>query len=317
MATTTSLTTTYAGQHSGMWVKAALLSGNTLSNGGMTIMPNIAYKAVINKLSTDGLLANASCDFSATSTVTITERTLTLENFQVNLSLCKKDYVTSWQSEEMGYSANKVLAKSFADYLLAFVVEKVAAAIESSIWNGVNATDGQVAGIMTLLTADASLPTANEISGASVTAANVVEELEKIYKAIPAAVYGADDLKIYVSQNIAKSYISALGGFGASGLGSNGTDNKGTQWYTNGSLTYGGIPLFVANGLTANQAIAAQTSNLFFGCGLLNDANEVRLIDTAETLGDDNVRVVMRAGYAVNYHSVSDIVTYGITNSAN
>ena len=317
MATTTSLTTTYAGQHSGMWVKAALLSGNTLSNGGMTIMPNIAYKAVISKLSTDGLLANASCDFTATSTVTITERTLTLENFQVNLSLCKKDYITSWQSEEMGYSANKVLAKSFADYLLAFVVEKVAAAIESSIWNGVNATDGQVAGIMTLLTADAALPTANEVAGTTVTASNVIEELEKVYKAIPAAVYGADDLKIYVSQNIAKSYISALGGFGVAATSNNGTDNKGTQWYTNGSLTYGGIPLFVANGLTAQQMLAAQTSNLFFGCGLQNDANDVRLIDTSETLGDDNVRIVMRAGYAVNYHSVSDIVTYGITNSAN
>jgi len=300
-----------------MWVKAALLSGNTLSNGGMTIMPNIAYKAVISKLSTDGLLANASCDFSATSTVTITERTLTLENFQVNLSLCKKDYITSWQSEEMGYSANKVLAKSFADYLLAFVVEKVASAIESSIWNGVNATDGQVAGIMTLLTTDAALPAANEVSGTSVTAANCIEELEKVYKAIPAAVYGADDLKIYVSQNIAKSYISALGGFGVAATSNNGVDNKGTQWYTNGSLTYGGIPLFVANGLTANQMLAAQTSNLFFGCGLLNDANEIRLIDTSETLGDDNVRIVMRAGYAVNYHSVSDLVTYGITNAAN
>jgi hypothetical protein len=124
-------------------------------------------------------------------------------------------------------------------------------------------------------------------------------------------------LKLYVSQNIAKLYVRALGGFGASGLGANGSDNKGTQWYNNGQLTFDGIPLFVANGLTANQAIAAQTSNLFFGCGLLNDANEVRLIDTAETLGDDNVRVVMRAGYAVNYHSVSDIVTYGITNAAN
>jgi len=317
MPTSTSLSTTYAGQHSGMWVKAALLSGNTLANGGMTIMPNIAYKAVINKLSTDGLLANASCDFTATSTVTITERTLTLENFQVNLSLCKKDYITSWQSEEMGYSANKVLAKSFADYLLAFVVEKVAAAIETSIWNGVNATDGQVAGIMTLLTADASLPTANEVAGTTVTAANVIAELGKIVDAIPAALYGKDDLKLYVSQNIAKLYVRALGGFGASGLGANGSDNKGTQWYNNGQLTFDGIPLFVANGLTANQAIAAQTSNLFFGCGLLNDANEVRLIDTAETLGDDNVRIVLRAGYAVNYHSVSDIVTYGITNSAN
>jgi uncharacterized protein YunC (DUF1805 family) len=317
MPTSTSLSTTYAGQHSGMWVKAALLSGNTLANGGMTIMPNIAYKAVINKLSTDGLLANASCDFTATSTVTITERTLTLENFQVNLSLCKKDYITSWQSEEMGYSANKVLAKSFADYLLAFVVEKVAAAIEVSIWNGVNATDGQIAGIMTLLTTDAALPAANEVAGTTLSATNIIAELGKVVDAIPAAVYGKEDLKIYVSQAAAKFYVRALGGFGTSGLGSAGYDNKGTQWYTNGNLTFDGIPLFVANGLTANQMLAAQTSNLFFGCGLLNDANEVRLIDTAETLGDDNVRIVMRAGYAVNYHSVSDIVTYGITNSAN
>jgi hypothetical protein len=317
MPTSTSLTTTYAGQHSGMWVKAALLSGNTLANGGMTIMPNIAYKAVINKLSSDGLLANASCDFTATSTVTITERTLTLENFQVNLSLCKKDYITSWQSEEMGYSANKVLAKSFADYLLAFVVEKVSAAIEVSIWNGVNATDGQVAGIMTLLTTDAALPAANEVAGTTLSATNIIAELGKVVDAIPAAVYGKEDLKIYVSQAAAKFYVRALGGFGTSGLGSAGYDNKGTQWYTNGNLTFDGIPLFVANGLTANQMLVAQTSNLFFGCGLQNDANDVRLIDTSETLGDDNVRIVLRAGYAVNYHSVSDLVTYGITNSAN
>ena len=92
MATTTSLTTTYAGQDSKMWVKAALLSGNTLSNGGMTIMPNIAYKTTLHKLATDGLLKDATCDFTATSTVTITERQLTLEPFQVNLQLCKKDF---------------------------------------------------------------------------------------------------------------------------------------------------------------------------------------------------------------------------------
>jgi len=63
--------------------------------------------------------------------------------------------------------------------------------------------------------------------------------------------------------------------------------------------------------------IAAQTSNLFFGCGLLNDANEVRVLDMANLDGSDNVRIVLRASYAVNYHSVSDIVTYGITNAAN
>jgi hypothetical protein len=268
-------------------------------------------------LSTDGLLKDATCDFTATSTVTITERTLTLEPFQVNLQLCKKDFLASWQAEEMGFSANKVLAKSFADYLLAYVLEKVAEAVESSIWNGTNATSGQVAGIMTLLTTDAALPAANEISGTTLSAANIVEELGKLVTAIPSAVYGKEDLKLYVSQAAAKFYVRALGGFGASGLGANGTDNKGTQWYNNGQLTFDGIPLFVANGLTANQMLAAQTSNLFFGTGLLSDLNEVKLLDMSNLDGSDNVRFVMRAAYAVNYHSVSDIVTYGITNSAN
>ena len=317
MATTTSLTTTYAGQDSKMWVKAALLSGVTLSNGGMTIMPNIAYKTTLHKLATDGLLKDATCDFTATSTVTITERQLTLEPFQVNLQLCKKDFLSSWDSEEMGFSANKVMAKSFTDYLLAYVTEKVASSVETAIWVGANATSGQIDGISTLLSLDAALPSAQEVAGTTVTSSNVVAELGKIVDALPAALYGKDDLRIYVSQNIAKAYVRALGGFIAAGVGANGTDNKGTQWYNNGSLSFDGIPLFVANGLAANTAVAAETSNLFFGCGLLNDLNSVKVLDMADLDGSDNVRLILRASYAVNYHSVSDIVTYGITNAAN
>lgn len=318
MATTQSVTTTYAGQDLKLWVKAALLSGNTLSNGGMTIVPNIAYKGVMHKLSTDGLLKNETCDFTSTSTVTTTERYLTLENFQVNLELCKKNYISTFQAEEMGYSANKVLAKSFADYLTAYVVEKVASEIEVSIWRGANATAGQIDGIMTLLTADAALPTANEVAGTTVTATNVIDELGKVADAIPSALYGRDDLHIYIPQNVAKAYVRALGGFGASGFGANGTDNKGTQWYSNmGALSFDGIKLFVANGLASNTMMATTKDNLFFGCGLENDKNEVRLIDMADVDGSQNVRFVLRTGYAVNYHSVSDIVTYGITNSAN
>ena len=317
MATTTSLTTTYAGQDSKMWVKAALLSGVTLSNGGMTIMPNIAYKTTLHKLLTDGLLKDSTCDFTATSTVTISERQLTLEPFQVQLQLCKKDFLSSWNSEEMGFSANKVMAKSFTDYLLAYVTEKVASSVETAIWAGVNATSGQIDGIATLLAADAALPAANEVAGTTVTAAIVVAELGKIVDAIPAALYGKEDLRIYVSQNIAKAYVRALGGFIAAGVGANGTENKGTQWYNNGSLSFDGIPLFVANGLAANTAIAAQTSNLFFGCGLLSDLNSVKILDMSDLDGSDNLRMILRASYAVNYHSVSDIVTYGITNAAN
>jgi hypothetical protein len=319
MATTINISTSYAGQDSKLWVKAALLSGNTLANGGMTIIPNIAYKTTMFKIGTDDILKNATCDFDATSTVTLSERSLTLEQFQVNLQLCKKDFLATWQAEEMGFSANKVLAKSFVDYLLAYITDKVASSVEVSIWRGTNATAGQIDGISTLLAADAALPTANEVAGSSAISASatVIAELGKIVDAIPNALYGSPDLKIYVPQGVMKAYIRALGGFSVAATSNSGTDAKGTQWYNGGALTFDGIPLFVANGLAANTAIAAETSNLFFGCGLLNDTNEIALLDMSPLDGSQNVRFVLRAGMAVNYHSVSDIVTYNIPNSAN
>jgi hypothetical protein len=319
MATTINISTSYAGQDSKLWVKAALLSGNTLANGGMTIIPNIAYKTTMFKIGTDDILKNATCDFDATSTVTLSERSLTLEQFQVNLQLCKKDFLATFQAEEMGFSANKVLAKSFVDYLLAYITDKVASSVEVSIWRGTNATAGQIDGISTLLAADAALPTANEVAGSSAISASatVIAELGKIVDAIPNALYGSPDLKIYVPQGVMKAYIRALGGFSVAATSNAGTDAKGTQWYNGGALTFDGIPIFVANGLAANTAIAAETSNLFFGCGLLNDTNEIALLDMSPLDGSQNVRFVLRAGMAVNYHSVSDIVTYNIPNSAN
>ena len=319
MATTANITTSYAGQDSKLWVRAALLSGNTLANGGMTVLPNIAYKTTMFKIGTDDILKNATCDFDATSTVTLSERSLTLEPFQVNLQLCKKDFLATWQAEEMGFSANKVLAKSFVDYLLAYITDKVASSVEVSIWRGVTATAGQIDGIATLLAADAALPTANEVAGSSAISASatVIAELGKIVDAIPAALYGSPDLKIYVPQGVMKAYIRALGGFSVAATSNSGTDAKGTQWYNGGALTFDGIPIFVANGLAANTAIAAETSNLFFGCGLLNDTNEIAVLDMSPLDGSQNVRFVMRASMAVNYHSVSDIVTYNIPNAAN
>jgi len=129
--------------------------------------------------------------------------------------------------------------------------------------------------------------------------------------------YGKEDLYLYISQNIARAYVRALGGFGASGLGANGTNSQGTQWFNNGSLSFDGVKIFVANGLTANTAIATLKSNLFFGTGLLADSNEVKVLDMADIDGSENVRVIMRFTAGVQYGIVEDIVTYGITNAAN
>jgi len=317
MATTTSITSTYAGESAGQYISAALLSGSTIENGGITVKPNVKFKEVIKKVSTNDIVKDASCDFDATSTITLTERVLQPEFQQVNLQLCKKDFISDWEAIQMGYSAHHDLPPSFSDFLISHVAAKVAQRTENSIWAGNTATSGQFNGLSTLLGADATLPVANEIAGTTVTASNVITELGKIVDAIPSTLYGSEDLYIYVSQNIARAYVRALGGFGASGLGAAGTNAMGTQWWNNGSLSFDGVKLFVANGLADNDAIAAEKSNLFFGTGLLADHNEVKVLDMSDLDGSDNVRVVMRFTAGVQYGIVEDIVTYGIANTAN
>ena len=307
MATTTSITTTYAGEFAGKYISAALLSGSTIANGGIEVKPNIKFKEVIKKISTDAIVANATCDFDATSTVTLTERILQPEEFQVNLQLCKKDFRSDWDAVSMGYSAFDSLPKSFADFLLAHVVAKVAEKTENTIWKGVNATAGEFDGFVTLATADAAVI---DVVGTTVTASNVIAELGKVVDAIPAQLYGKEDLYLYVSQNVARAYVRALGGFGASGLGAAGTNDMGTQWWNNGSLSFDGVKIFVANGMAANFMMAAEKSNLYFGTGLLSDHNEVKVIDLAEIDGSENVRVVMRFTAAVQFGIASDIVLY-------
>jgi len=317
MATTTSITTTYAGEFAGEYIAAALLEGSTIANGGITVKPNVKYKEVVKKISTNDIVKDATCDFDATSTITLTERVLQPEYQQVNLQLCKKDFISDWEAEQMGFSAHHNLPPKFSDFLLAHVAAKVAQRTENSIWTGDTSTNGQFDGLTTQIALDAGLPAANEVAGTTVTASNVITELGKIADAVPSTLYGNDDLYIYVSQNIARAYVRALGGFGASGLGAAGTNDMGTQWWNNGSLSFDGIKIFVANGLGDNTAMAAEKSNLYFGTGLLADHNEVKVLDMADLDGSDNVRVVMRFTAGVQYGIVDDIVTYGITNSAN
>jgi hypothetical protein len=310
MATTVSITSTYAGEFAGKYISAALLSGSTIANGGIEVLPNVKYKQVIQKIATDGIVKNATCDFDATSTVTLTERIITPEEFQVNLQLCKKDFHNTWEAISMGYSAFDNLPPSFADFLIAHVAAKVAEKTEQNIWKGVTANAGEFDGFVTLATADATvLDVASPASG-GITAANVIAELGKVVDTIPAALYGKEDLYLYVSQSVARSYVRALGGFGASGLGANGTNAMGTQWWNNGSLSFDGVKIFVANGMTDDYVIAAQKSNLYFGTGLLSDQNEVQLIDLAPIDGSQNVRVVMRFTATVNYGIGSEIVLY-------
>jgi len=296
MATTTSITTTYAGEKAAGFISAALLSAPTLDKGGITVKPNVKFKQVMQKLAVGDVIADASCDFTATSTVTLTERYLQPEDFQVNLELCKKDFESDWLSIEQGFSSFDELPKSFAEYLIGHVAAKVAAKTETNIWNGANANAGEFDGLVALAAADSDVI---DVAHTGATdASNIIARLGDVVDAIPSTIYGNEGLAIYISQADARSYVRAQAALGYKDLYHVGQT----------AMDFEGVKLFVANGLNSGQIVAAEKDNMFFGTGLQSDMNEVKLIDLADIDGSQNVRVVMRFSAGVNFAIGSEIV---------
>ena len=244
-----------------------------------------------------------------TSTITLTERILQPEEFQVNLELCKKDFRSDWEAVQMGYSAFDNLPPNFADFLIGHVAAKVAEKTEQTIWSGVNATAGEFDGFTVLMAADSDVNDAANDSATSYTSSNIVSLLSNVVDSIPSAVYGKDDLTIYVPTVALQAYVRSLGGFASSGEGAAGYQDKGQMWYNMGNaLSFEGIKIQHAPGMPSDHIVAGEASNLYFGTGLLADHNEVKVIDMADLDGSQNVRVVMRFTSGVQYGIGGDLV---------
>ena len=312
MATTTSITSTYAGQFSGKYIAAALLSAPTLDKEYITIKPNIKYKEVIKKYSNTAIIQNATCDFDPTSTVTLSEQILQPEEFQVNLTLCKKDFRSDWEALEMGISIYDHLPPTFTDFMIGQVAGQVAQAIEQNIWTGNSSTAGTFASFSELLLSGSVAGGLNAPVSGAFTAANnvtgsttVLAGLQQVVNVIPTTVYGKEDLGIYISTAAVKAFQTAVGGGSSYANGYMNQTVIGAK-----PLDFQGIPLLHCPGLPASTVIAAQKSNLFFGTALLSDKNEVKVLDMADLDGSQNVRIIMRYTAGVQYGIGNDIVWY-------
>jgi len=286
-----SVTSTYAGEFAGKYIAAALLSAKTLENDLITVVPNVKYKEVIQKLDVSGIVHDASCDFTTSGSVALSERVLTPKELQVNLELCKQNFLDSWEALQLGYSAFDEIPANFNDYLISYVGGKVAEATETSIWQGSASVNGEFRGFLPALSGSAAAGGAGAVVQSAVSGAidstNVIAALNGIYEAIPDTVFGKEDVLIYVPTNVAKAYQKVLGTDFA-----NGYNNQVTVGEK--PMNFNGIDLAMCPGMTASYLVAAEKSNLFFGTGLMSDYNEVKVLDMADLDGSQNYRVIMR-----------------------
>ena len=307
------ISTTYAGESAGQFIAAALLSAKTLDNKYVTIMPNVKYKEVIQKLAVANIVNDASCDFTTSGSVALTERLITPKELQVNLQLCKQNFVQSWEALQLGYSAFDEIPKSFTDYLISYVGGNVAQATEISIWQGVNATNGQFGGFQTTLSASVaaadgviSAKSGSTVISGSIDSSNVISVLNNVVATIPNTVYGKEDLLLYVPTNVAKAYQQALAGGAVGANGWNNQMNVGDK-----PFNFNGIEIVLCPGMSDSKVVAAQKSNMFFGTGLLSDYNEVKVLDMSDIDGSQNFRIIMRYTAGTQVGILSDVVYYG------
>ena len=65
-----------------------------------------------------------------------TEKVLEPKNLQINLDLCKKTLLDSWEALQMRAGAGAPPPPSFEDYVISYMGEIIADATEESIWEG-------------------------------------------------------------------------------------------------------------------------------------------------------------------------------------
>jgi hypothetical protein len=299
MPTTTSLTTTFAGREAAGYIRAAFLSNESLA--AVTFKENIEYKQVVRKLVDSITFANATCDFTPTGTVTLTERILTLEKFQVHRQLCKKDFLSDWEakSEQDGF-----LHASLTDALIANVLAGVAANNERLIWQGVNATAGEYAGFETLFLADGDV--LDVADPEAITSANVIDEMNKLVLTLPTRVRRATEKPVIaVSSNVAEAFRTAILGLGGGSYLYQGETVKMT-WQ-------GQYDIIECPGMSDDTMAMYQKSNLWFGTNLLDQWNNVAVLDMYQYDLSDNVRFAASFFAGVQYGFGAEIAFYQYT----
>ena len=297
MPTTTSLTTTYAGELAGEIVAKALLSN--VSAGYVTMKPNVPYKSVVRKINDDVTFAAGTCDFTPTGTITLTERILTLEEFQVQREICKRELFADWSTADV---MSGRVSTQIQDAIIERLVGGIAAANENVMWNGVNATPGQYDGFLTLIKAGGS--GAVSAGSGALTSLNIIATIWDVINTAPTAVKGASEKPIlYMGQAAWEAYIQAQ-------------IADGNGWYATAGPEVqkrfvGMYEIAVCPGMAADNIVFAQKSNLMLGTWQENQMNEVFILDMQNLDGSQNVRYGARFYLGAQIAVAEDITYWG------
>lgn len=300
MPTTVTVGSNYNGKVAGGLFLKAWKEADTLKNNLVTIYPNVNSKLSLRKLETTNGRREYTCGHTPAGSITLAEKSITPTKFKDDWDLCKETFRATWTADEIGASAaNDVFPKEILDGIIASKLANEASYTDDNIWQGVDATNGYD-GFLTQFDADANIIT---VDGEAIDKTNVIAELEKAVAAIPTSIRRRT-LNVMVSPDVAQAYNFYLIDKGTTnGLGGN----------ANTELVFGKHRLVEVGGLPEATIVIAETGNLGFVTGALEDHNSIQVVDEdAIGLLTGKVRGTMVYNVGVIYVYAPEIVWYRI-----
>ena len=304
MATTTNVSSNYAGKVAGSIIGASFKEADTLRLGLLTVAENVNYKMNLRKVAYADGTTDYACGFTPDGTITLSEKVLTIEKLMNPFQVCKEDFRQTWSEDSEGASASNPNAP--ADIMEAISMEVLAsqaAKVDTDIWTGLAATDGEFTGLIEQFTADGSVIKANNgivPSGNAITESTVEAELKLALNAVPVSIR-RKDLTVAVSPDVFQAYWFYLVSKGIANDGNTEPKRVGFGRYT----------ITEVNGLPDNTIVIFEKKNVVFATGLQSDFNEISLVDEDEVgLLTGQVRGKIVYGAAVGYYNSEDIVWY-------
>jgi len=294
---------TYAGELALPYINAAILSGDTLAKGYVTLKEGVKYKAVLKKLSNAASLVQAaSCDFSQAGDLQLDEAVLTVADLKVNLELCKKEFARDWEASQTGRGfINDVVPANFQDFLIGYAAAKVAENIEFTIWQGdttVGSTYPSFNGFEKTVNV-ASTHYRSAWTAGAMAVGTVIDNLNQVINNLPTALIGSPSTKLYMNRQTAQFYRQAVAADGYL---------QQFQAYADFNLQFNGYDIYVCPGMSNGTVIATQDTNLFVGVDANSDFAEVKVVDMSLTDASDNVRMAMRFRVGVQVGVLGDVV---------
>lgn len=302
MATTTNVSSAYAGSEAGGIIGAAFKEGDTLRLGLLSVMENVNYKANLRKVAYADGTVDYACGFTPQGTITLSEKVITPEKVMNKFQVCKEDFRQTWSEPTMGASASNPNAPAdIMEAITAEVLASQAAKIDTDIWTGAAATGGEFAGFIELFTADAAIiKNGNGVTSPThaVSESTVQADIKLALNAVPVALR-RKDLVVAVSPDVFQAYNFKMISLGQA--------NDGTS--EDKQAKFGRYTLTEVNGLPDNTIIVYEKSNLVAAYGANADFNSLELQDEDEIgLMTGQIRGSLVYNFGVNYYNSNEVV---------